>query len=97
MKQLSQNISSTCRGDNVDIKYTTTTTTIFLSILISDTCTVIQYFVLCLYTDILAVVSERCVSFNPAVLDDGPGFGTRSLYSFCFMKLFQICVNISFN
>jgi len=27
MKQLSQNISSTCRGDNVDIKYTTTTTT----------------------------------------------------------------------
>jgi len=25
MKQLSQNISSTCRGDNVDIKYTTTT------------------------------------------------------------------------
>jgi len=24
---LSQNISSTCRGDNVDIKYTTTTTT----------------------------------------------------------------------
>jgi len=26
MKQLSQNISSTCRGDNVDIKYTTTTT-----------------------------------------------------------------------
>jgi len=28
MEQLSQNISSTCRGDNVDIKYTTTTTTI---------------------------------------------------------------------
>jgi len=27
MKQLSQNISSTCRGDNVDIKYATTTTT----------------------------------------------------------------------
>jgi len=28
MKQLSQNISSNCRGDNVDIKYTTTTTPI---------------------------------------------------------------------
>jgi len=28
MEQLSQNISSTCRGDNVDTKYTNTTTII---------------------------------------------------------------------